>query len=83
MDLKILAELSWVVVDKRFREQTLTINLIYERLAPLVQVELKRLNPRTPRGHRKRKLFQRLTEDNWSPQTARAPGVCHNAHAFV
>jgi len=46
----------------------LTLNLVYERLAPGVLAELKRLNPRTPRGYRKHKLFQRLTEDVGHPK---------------
>lgn len=46
----------------------LTINLVYERLAPGVLAELKRLNPRTPKGRLKHKLFQRLTEDVGHPK---------------
>jgi hypothetical protein len=40
-----------------------TIDLVYDRLAPLVVDELKRLTPRDEKGRRKHKLFQRLTED--------------------
>ena len=40
-----------------------TIDLVYDRLAPLVVDELKRLTPKNEKGRRKHKLFQRLTED--------------------
>jgi hypothetical protein len=40
-----------------------TIDLVYDRLAPLVIDELKRLIPKDEKGRRKHKLFQRLNED--------------------
>jgi hypothetical protein len=40
-----------------------TLDLVYERLAPLVVDELKRLTPKDEKGRRKHKLFQRLTVD--------------------
>ena len=63
---------GWTYSDKPSKRPMivgqLTINLVYERLAPGVLQELTRLNPRTPRGHRKHKLFQRLTEDVGHPK---------------
>jgi len=44
-----------------------TNDIVYKRLAPGVLKELKRLNPRTPSGHRKRKFFQYLTDDWGTP----------------
>ncbi len=41
----------------------LTSNIVYERLAPGVLNELKRITPRDEKGRRKHKFFQRLTED--------------------
>lgn len=41
---------------------------IYEQLPPGVHDELKRLNPRTERGHRRHKFFQFLTADTGNPQ---------------
>ena len=41
----------------------LTIDLVYERLAPGVLAALKLLVPRTEKGHLKYKMFQHLTED--------------------
>lgn len=46
----------------------LTLNLVYQRIAPGVLKELKKLTPRTPRGRHKHKLFQRLTEDVGHPK---------------
>ncbi len=46
----------------------LTIDLVYERLAPGVLQELRRLTPRDERGRLKHKLFQRLTEDIGHPR---------------
>jgi hypothetical protein len=46
----------------------LTINLIYDRLAPGVVDELKRLNPKDSKGRRKHKMFQNLTEDIGHPR---------------
>jgi hypothetical protein len=40
-----------------------TLDLVYDRLAPLVVDELKRLTPKDEKGRRKNKLFQRLTDD--------------------
>lgn len=46
----------------------LTNDLIYERLAPGVLEELKRLNPPNEKGGRKSKHFQWLTEDVGHPR---------------
>lgn len=45
-----------------------TLDLVYDRLAPFVVDELKRLNPKDEKGRRKYKLFQRLTEDIGHPK---------------
>lgn len=45
----------------------LTNNIVYDRLAPGVKKELKRINPPTEEGHRRRKHFQHLTEDYGTP----------------
>lgn len=45
-----------------------TNDLIYDRLAPGVLEELKKNNPRTPKGYRKNKHFQWLTEDVGDPR---------------
>jgi len=47
---------------------TLTNNLVYERLAPGVVDELKRLTPKNSKGRRKHKMFQHLTEDIGHPR---------------
>lgn len=44
-----------------------TNNIVYDRLAPGVKKELKKLNPRTGKGYRKRKHFQHLTPDYGTP----------------
>ncbi len=44
-----------------------TNNIVYDRLAPGVKKELKRLNLRTEKGYRKRKHFQYLTPDYGTP----------------
>lgn len=49
----------------------LTNNIVYDRLAPGVKKELKRLNPRTEKGRRKRMHFQYLTEDYGTPALRR------------
>lgn len=41
----------------------LTNDLVYERLAPGVLDELKRITPKDEKGRRKHKFFQRLTQD--------------------
>ena len=41
----------------------ITLNLVYQRLAPGVLDELQRLTPRHAKGRLKHKLHQRLTED--------------------
>ncbi len=41
----------------------LTNNIVYDRLAPGVKDQLKRLTPRDAKGRHRQKLFQRLTED--------------------
>lgn len=45
-----------------------TNDLIYERLAPGVLEELKRLTPRDERGRTKHRFFQRLTENVGHPR---------------
>lgn len=47
---------------------TYTNDLIYERLAPGVLKELKRIIPKDSKGRRKHKYFQRLTEDVGHPR---------------
>jgi len=44
-----------------------TNDIVYSRLAPGVLKELKKLNPRTEKGYRKRKYFQHLTQDYGTP----------------
>lgn len=46
----------------------LTNNLVYERLAPGVLDELRRITPRDNKGRLKHKYFQRLTEDVGHPR---------------
>lgn len=46
----------------------LTNDLIYERLAPGVLEELKRITPRDDKGRLKHRYFQRLTEDVGHPR---------------
>lgn len=46
----------------------LTNDLIYERLAPGVLEELKRITPKNEKGQRKHKYHQRLTEDVGHPR---------------
>ena len=46
----------------------LTNNLIYQRLAPGVLEELRRVNPVTEKGRRERKHFQHLTPDVGHPK---------------
>ena len=45
----------------------LTLDLVYDRLAPGVRQRLEAENPKNEKGHRKHKLFQRLTEDIGDP----------------
>jgi hypothetical protein len=45
----------------------LTLDLIYDRLAPGVRQRLEEVNPKNERGYRKHKLFQRLTDDVGDP----------------
>ena len=45
-----------------------TNDLVYERLAPGVLEELKRLTPRDEKGRTKHRYFQRLTEDVGHPR---------------
>jgi hypothetical protein len=45
----------------------LTLDLIYDRLAPGVRQRLEEVNPKNEKGHRRHKLFQRLTEDVGDP----------------
>ena len=44
-----------------------TLDLVYDRLAPGVRERLEEVNPKNEKGHRKHKLFQRLTEDIGDP----------------
>jgi hypothetical protein len=46
----------------------ITNDIVYERLAPKVLDELKRLTPRDNKGRLRDKLFQRLTEDVGHPK---------------
>jgi hypothetical protein len=46
----------------------LTNDIVYERLAPGVLDELKRITPKDDKGRRKHKYFQRLTEDVGHPK---------------
>jgi len=46
----------------------LTNYLIYDRLAPGIREELKRLTPKDAKGRNKSKLFQRLTSDIGDPR---------------
>lgn len=46
----------------------LTNNIVYDRLAPGVKDELKRLTPRGESGRHKQKLHQRLTDDVGNPR---------------
>lgn len=46
----------------------LTNNIVYDRLAPGVKDELKRVTPRDAKGKHKQKLFQRLTDDVGNPK---------------
>lgn len=45
-----------------------TNDLVYERLAPGVLAELKKLTPKDSKGRHKQRLFQRLTEDVGHPR---------------
>jgi hypothetical protein len=45
-----------------------TNDLVYARLAPGVLDELKRITPKDPKGRRKHRYFQRLTEDVGNPR---------------
>jgi hypothetical protein len=45
-----------------------TNDLVYERLAPGVLEELKRITPRDEKGRTKHRYFQRLTEDVGNPR---------------
>jgi hypothetical protein len=45
----------------------LTIDLVYDRLAPGVRQRLEELNPKNEKGNRRHKHFQRLTEDIGDP----------------
>ncbi len=46
----------------------LTNDIVYERLAPGVLEELRRLEPKDSRGRRKHRLFQWLTDDIGNPR---------------
>lgn len=45
----------------------ITLDLIYDRLAPGVRQRLEQINPKNEKGQRRHKLFQRLTEDVGDP----------------
>lgn len=47
---------------------TYTNNLVYERLAPGILEELKKITPKTASGNRKFKYFQKLTPDTGHPK---------------
>lgn len=46
----------------------ITNDIVYERLAPKVLDELKRITPKDEKGRRKHKYFQRLTDDIGHPK---------------
>jgi hypothetical protein len=46
----------------------LTNDIVYERLAPGVLEELKKITPKDDKGRRKHKFFMRLTEDVGNPR---------------
>jgi P63C domain len=46
----------------------LTNNIVYDRLAPGIKEELKRVTPRDSKGKHRHKLFQRLTDDVGHPR---------------
>ena len=54
-----------------------TKDLVYDRLAPNIIEELERRNPKTPRGHRKVKHHQWLTED------IGVAGLAQHLHALI
>lgn len=45
-----------------------TNDFVYSRMAPKLVEELKKKNPRTPKGYRKHKNFQWLSEDIGHPR---------------
>jgi len=55
-------------VQKPSYIEHLTNNIVYDRLAPGVRDELKRLTPRDERGRHKQRLHQRLSEDVGHPK---------------
>ena len=54
-----------------------TKDLVYDRLAPNILEELERRNPKNPRGHRRVKHHQWLTED------IGIPGLAQHLHALL
>ncbi|MCE5323712.1 P63C domain-containing protein [bacterium] len=62
---------SGMSVKRPIRVAQLTNDLVYERLAPGVLDELKRLTPKDDKGRRKHKYFQHLTEDHGCPALER------------
>ena len=57
---------------------TLTNDIVYQRLAPGVLDELKRVTPLTKSGRPKHKFFQRLTTNVGYPQTSGTSWVGHH-----
>ncbi len=47
----------------------LTNDIVYDRLAPKIKDELKRITPRDEKGRTKHRFFQRLTADVGHPKT--------------
>jgi len=66
---------SWDFTVKGIKKRpgvvgTWTNKLVYEQLPPGVLDELKRKTPKTPKGNRKHKYFQLLTDDIGEPHLA-------------
>src|SRR5690606_1671922 len=63
---------EWPYDPKRVQKPSyvgkLTNDLVYERLAPGVKDELKRLTPRDSKGRHKHQLHRRLSEDVGHPK---------------
>lgn len=61
----------WVFKEDTVRKTPqvgkLTLDLVYDRLAPGVRQRLEEVNPKNEKGYRKHKHFQRLTEDVGDP----------------
>ena len=60
-----------------------TNDFVYERLAPGVLEELKRVNPKLPSGVRRHKHHQWFTPEHGPPETPRAPCVRNHVDESV